>query len=388
MCHASRIASMGFCRPNDDPFINPLPPFPEDTVEIRDLPRNGPFFWTSFTPKRVRKVLRLVRPDFETGVETDSDSESDGPAPCNVPEEEANARSSKGKDIDLGDIDFSVDDSILLGWDPDLAYGDGSGTSEAPIPDFEDFFAGLPSSFDPSSSVDELGRSKVVAEGSRIINGTRPKMRRGGQRYGSITPLVMSQRSVERRPSKSTSDFLQTIRRFTKFWTRGVSIHQHGKALIIPGGLFYLLRSRSEALPLVVSDSEVIVPALDRFKVSMSQLNPTSLKHLIGVRVCKVLRLLRPDFETGVETDSDSESDGPAPCNVPEEEANAGWDLDLAYGDGSGTKQAPIPDFEDFFAGLPSSFDPSSPVDELGRSKVVAKNLASLMGVLTCLARP
>ncbi|WZZ50807.1 hypothetical protein YC2023_050914 [Brassica napus] len=158
-------------RPNDDPFINPLPPFPEDTVEIRDLPRNGPFFWTSFTPKRVRKVLRLVRPDFETGVETDSDSESDGPAPCNVPEEEANARSSKGKDIDLGDIDFSVDDSILLGWDPDLAYGDGSGTSEAPIPDFEDFFAGLPSSFDPSSSVDELGRSKVVAEGSRIING-------------------------------------------------------------------------------------------------------------------------------------------------------------------------------------------------------------------------
>ena len=80
-------------------------------------------------------------------------------------------RSSKGKCIDLGDIDFSVNDSILPGCDPDLAYGDGSGSSEVPISDFDEFFAGLPSSFNPPSSVDELGSSKVVAEGSCIING-------------------------------------------------------------------------------------------------------------------------------------------------------------------------------------------------------------------------
>ncbi|KAF2621029.1 hypothetical protein F2Q68_00038724 [Brassica cretica] len=158
-------------RPNDGPFIDLLPPFPEDMIAMRDLLRNGLFFWTSFTPKRVRKASRIVRPNFEVGVETDSDSESDGPAPCDVPAEEANARSSKGKDIDLGDIEFSMDDSILPGWDPDLAYGDGSGTSEVPIPDFDDFFAGLPASFNPPLSVDELGRSKVVAEGSHIING-------------------------------------------------------------------------------------------------------------------------------------------------------------------------------------------------------------------------
>ncbi|KAF2534273.1 hypothetical protein F2Q70_00029961 [Brassica cretica] len=132
---------------------------------------NGPFFWTSFTPKRVRKALKLMHPDVKVGAESDSDSESDGPAPCDVSAEETNVMSLKGKDIDLLDIDFSVDDSILPGWDPDLAYGDGSGTSEVPIPDLDDFFLGLPSSFDPPSSVDELGRSKVVAKGSRIING-------------------------------------------------------------------------------------------------------------------------------------------------------------------------------------------------------------------------
>ena len=105
------------------------------------------------------------------GVEADNDSESDDPAPCDVPAEETNVRPSKGKGIDLGDIEFSIDDSILPRWDPDLAYGDGSGSSEVPIPDFDEFFAGLPSSFDPPLYVDELGRSKVVAIGSRIING-------------------------------------------------------------------------------------------------------------------------------------------------------------------------------------------------------------------------
>ena len=78
-----------------------------------------------------------------------------------------------GKDIDLGDIEFSMDDSMLLGWDSDLAYGDGSGSNKVPIPDFDDFFAGLPSGFDAPPPTNESGRPKVVAEGSRIINGVR-----------------------------------------------------------------------------------------------------------------------------------------------------------------------------------------------------------------------
>ncbi|KAF3541139.1 hypothetical protein F2Q69_00021760 [Brassica cretica] len=119
--------------PNDRPFINPLAPFPEDIIT--------------------------------------SDSEPDDQGPDAAPTVTTGLNSSKGKDTDLGDIEFSVGDSMLPGWDPDLAFGDGSGTSEVPIPDFDDFFAGLPSDFDAPPATNKSGRPKVVAEGSRIING-------------------------------------------------------------------------------------------------------------------------------------------------------------------------------------------------------------------------
>ncbi|KAF3581356.1 hypothetical protein DY000_02031094 [Brassica cretica] len=130
----------GFISHNGSAFINPLPPFPKDVIKATDLLRNGPFFWTFFMPKRVRKALapRVI-------VEEDVDSESDGPAHRNAPAEEVNTRLSK-----------------------DLAFGDGSGSSEVPLPDFDDFFVGLPSSFDPPPTLDELVRSKVVAEGSHM----------------------------------------------------------------------------------------------------------------------------------------------------------------------------------------------------------------------------
>ncbi|KAJ4873451.1 hypothetical protein Rs2_44882 [Raphanus sativus] len=88
-----------------------------------------------------------------------------------IPVERSPGLPSKDKDIEVEDHDFPVDDSPLPGWDTSLGFGDGSGSSDAPILNFDDFFAGLPDHPNPFPFVEETERPEVLAETSRVVNG-------------------------------------------------------------------------------------------------------------------------------------------------------------------------------------------------------------------------
>ncbi|KAG2322959.1 hypothetical protein Bca52824_016172 [Brassica carinata] len=76
-----------------------------------------------------------------------------------VPAKKSDDLFSKDKGVDIRDLDFSVDDSDLPGWDPNLAFGNGSGSSDMPLPDFDNFFDGLPKNPDPPPLAGRAGEA-------------------------------------------------------------------------------------------------------------------------------------------------------------------------------------------------------------------------------------
>ncbi|KAJ4876047.1 hypothetical protein Rs2_41065 [Raphanus sativus] len=141
----------------------------------------------------------MVHSDFEA--EGDIDFAPVEHLPERVPAERSPELPTKDKDIEVEDHDFPVDDFPLLGWDPTLGFGDGSGSRDAPIPSFDNFFSGLPDHPNPHPFVEETERHEVLAETSRVVNGAMNNL-------GSA--LVDSQREMRIwsfRVEKNASDF-------------------------------------------------------------------------------------------------------------------------------------------------------------------------------------
>ena len=92
----------------------------------------------------------------------------DEPHPDAVPDQRERVRPRKEEGITLEDRNFVLEDLPLPGWNPGFTPGDGSGTSEAPLP--YDFFTNLPPGFTTQASLEEASRREVVAEAFRLIN--------------------------------------------------------------------------------------------------------------------------------------------------------------------------------------------------------------------------
>uniref|UniRef100_A0A0D3AVX1 Uncharacterized protein n=1 Tax=Brassica oleracea var. oleracea TaxID=109376 RepID=A0A0D3AVX1_BRAOL len=143
-----------------------LPAPPRDLFAKRDLLRNGSFFWDFFTLDRIRNAVVLYR---SRGIFRPlRASDMDEPHSDAVPDQRERVRPRKDKGIALKDRNFVSEDLPLPGWNSGFTPGDGSETSEAPLPN--DFFANLPPGFTTPASLDEASRREVVAEGSRLIN--------------------------------------------------------------------------------------------------------------------------------------------------------------------------------------------------------------------------
>ncbi|KAL0702375.1 hypothetical protein Bca4012_058497 [Brassica carinata] len=133
-----------------------------DLFVKRDLLRERPFFWSTFSVERIRSAVELHRSRVTL---QPSNVQCDVEPIAVLPVRRRRHRSRKGKEVQCETISG---DPSPLGEDPSFVPGEGDGTSEFPLP--SNFFDGLPPAFTTDESLEDDAKKKVFAEGSRLIN--------------------------------------------------------------------------------------------------------------------------------------------------------------------------------------------------------------------------
>lgn len=132
---------------------NAFPRVPNDLFAKRDLLRQRPFFWSSFTLERIRSAVELHQSRGTPQPFDDVEPVADLPA------QRRNIKSRKEKGVAFEAVSG---DHPLPGWNP----------SAAPPP--SDFFDDFPPTFTSDELLDNEARRKVTADGSRLVNEVRP----------------------------------------------------------------------------------------------------------------------------------------------------------------------------------------------------------------------
>ncbi|KAL0795406.1 hypothetical protein Bca101_066783 [Brassica carinata] len=135
---------------------NPTAHLPGDVFVKRDLLRQRPFFWKSFTLERIRDAVRFYR-------SRDPVPSYDAEPVTAAPTRRRRQRSRKGKEIDDGE---GSESPSPLGEKPSFTPTEKRASGFPP----NNFFDGLPPEFTTDESLEDEEKQRVFAEGSQRVN--------------------------------------------------------------------------------------------------------------------------------------------------------------------------------------------------------------------------